>query len=215
MAFSTSGAHAAGGGEFTWQLVSHPPGSPAVDARPRLFAYAQLPTAGVEAGTPILAAIMAYFETKWLHSFNAAKKKTKDDIESVLGRVRPTNLDELTDLAEELVKFGMGADAVHQEHAVGVWQLLTFMYRSRLPGDQLVEHLRLQLKARLAAQRVHNYELVLQQFSVTSIVTQLALEARPAAGVGWQAPAPRQQAASIRGDQQGQMVPVPRVLAVM
>ena len=104
---------------------------------------------------------MAYFDTKWLHSFNAAKKKTKDDLEAVLGSKRPQTLDDLTDLAEELIKYGASANAVHAEHAVGVWQLLTYMYRSRLPSEALVEHLRLQLKARLAAQRVHNYETVL------------------------------------------------------
>ena len=27
------------------------------------------------------------------------------------------------------------ADAIHQEHAVGVWQLLTFLYRTRVPGE--------------------------------------------------------------------------------
>ncbi len=30
-----------------------------VDARPRLFAYAQRPAVGIEAGTPVLAAILA------------------------------------------------------------------------------------------------------------------------------------------------------------
>ncbi len=75
-----------------------------MDARPRLFAYAQSPAVGIEPGTPVLAAILAYFDTKWLHSFNASKKKTKDDLEAVLGSKRPGNLEDLTDLAEELIK---------------------------------------------------------------------------------------------------------------
>lgn len=91
------------------------------DRRPKLFAYAQQPAEGIEAGTPILAALLAYFDSQFLHSFNASLKKTRDQLAAVLGSQAPSTLPELADLAEGLLRFGTESQAVHHDHAVGMW----------------------------------------------------------------------------------------------
>ena len=78
----------------------------APDTQPRIFTFAQnvLPT--VEAGTPLIATILAYFDSRWLHTFNSDLRGTREDVAEVLGKTRPTSLAELADLLEELIRYG-------------------------------------------------------------------------------------------------------------
>ena len=57
-----------------------------MDNVPKLFAYAQRTVPGIVPGTPILAAILAYWDSGWAHSFNATKRYTRETIQGALGK---------------------------------------------------------------------------------------------------------------------------------
>ena len=57
-------------------------------------------------GTPIIAAILAYWDTGMAHSFNAQKRYTKDTLVPALGKATPTTLDELVTQVDSVIKYG-------------------------------------------------------------------------------------------------------------
>lgn len=147
---------------------------------PKLFAYAQVKIPGVPTGTPILAAILAYWDTGMSHSFNATKRYTKDTLVPTLGKAAPENLADLVTQVDNVIKYGMRHKAITAEHAAEAWKMLTMMYKAAVKEQLLLTNMMEAVRTWLDIAS-YDYLQVLKNLNFREIITQTAQETRIAA----------------------------------